>query len=120
MGAVEIYLCKPGQELKQGRVEVSESIENRADAEHDAQMRCMRDKTLAKVAYYKINDDGDFKVLYTYNNPNIGKEEEEKPKPVKKKPVKKKGFFNRMMDSLGGGGNKKKKKPATKKKTAKK
>ena len=117
MSAIEIYLCKPGQDLKQGRVEYSDSIENRADAEHDAEMRCLRDKTLAKIAYYKVNAEGDFKVLYTYNNPHIQAQEEEKPKKKKKKPVKKKGLFARLMDGLSGD---KKKKSLAKKKTKKK
>lgn len=117
MSAIEIYLCKPGQDLKQGRVEYSDNIENRADAEHDAEMRCMRDKTLAKIAYYKVNPEGDFKVLYTYKNPHIQEQEEEKPKKKKKKPVKKKGLLTRLMDGLSGG---KKQKASTKKQSKKK
>lgn len=120
MSAVEIYLCKPGQELKQGKVEVSDSIESKADAQRDALQRCARDRSLAKVAYYQVNENGDFKVIYTYNNPNIGNEEEEKPKKVKKKPAKKKGLLTRLIDSIGGGGNKNKKKSAAKKKSGKK
>ncbi len=118
-GATEIYLCKPGQDLKQGRVEYSDSIATKADAEADALQRCRFDKNLAKIAYYAVNDEGDFKVILTYNNPNIGTEEEEKPKKAKKKPEKKPGLLTRVINAVTGNGAPKKKKKSAKKKKKK-
>lgn len=121
-GATEIYLCKPGQELKQGRVEYSDSISTKAEAEIDALQRCKWDKSLAKIAYYAVNDEGDFKIILTYNNPHIEDEDEEKPKKVKKKkPEKKPGLMTRLIQAVSGNGTKKngKKKSANKKKKRK-
>jgi hypothetical protein len=121
-GATEIYLCKAGQELKQGRMEFSDSITTRAEAEVDAVQRCKWDKKLAKIAYYAVNDEGDFKIILTYNNPNTGDEEEEKPKKIKKKPEKKPGLMTRVIQAVTGSGSsktKKKKKTASKKKKRK-
>ncbi len=68
--ATEIYLCKEGQALKAGRVEYSDSIETRAEAEVDAKDQCRRDPSIARVAYYAVTADGDFESIYTYRNPN--------------------------------------------------
>lgn len=98
--AVEIYICKPGQALKEGRVEYSDSIYDRNDAEDDAKARCRRDATIAKVAYYKLSDSGDFRCFYTFTNPDVREGPAKKPragqaartrKPAKrkKKPKKK-------------------------------
>jgi hypothetical protein len=106
--ATEIYLCRPGQALKQGRVEYSDSITTKAEAEADAIQRCKWDKKLAKIAYYAVNAEGDFKIILTYNNPNIGNDEEEKPKKIKKKPVKKQGLIARVVNAVTGSGPKKK------------
>jgi len=119
--AVEIYLCKAGQTLKQGRVEYSESIRDRNDAEADAMARCRRDKTLAKVAYYAVNENGDFRAIFTYSNPDaIGLGGNVKPakKAKPKKKPKKRTLIEKVFDSLGGG-TKKKKTPAAKKKIKK-
>ncbi|MBC8267172.1 MAG: hypothetical protein H8E36_00290 [Rhodospirillaceae bacterium] len=110
----EIYLCRAGQDLKQGKVEYSDSITNKADAEADAIQRCKWNKKLAKIAYYAVNTEGDFRIILTYNNPNIGNDEPEKPKKVKKKPVKKPSLVKRVIRAVTGkdGGKKTKTKKA--------
>lgn len=114
-GTTEIYLCREGQTLKQGRVEYSDSIDNKADAEADAMQRCKWDKKLAKVAYYAVTEEGDFRIIFTYNNPNIGNDEPVKQKKVKKKPVKKPSLISRVINAVTGPAPKKKSKPGKKK-----
>ncbi|NQV46753.1 MAG: hypothetical protein HQ504_03130 [Rhodospirillaceae bacterium] len=119
-GATEIYLCKAGQSLKQGRVEYSDSIENKADAEADAIERCRFNKFYAKLAYYAVSENGDFRCIFTYNNPNVsgsvGEKQEEKKKKVS---VKKLSIIERVVGSLTGSTKKSKKgKKVKKKKTA--
>ena len=107
----EIYLCRVGQSLKQGQVEYSDSVTNKAEAEADAIQRCKWNKKLAKIAYYAVNTEGDFRIILTYNNPNIGNDEPEKPKKVKKKPVKKPGLVKRVIKAVTGKNDRKKTKP---------
>jgi len=99
-GITEIYLCKAGQALKEGRVEYSETITSRPAAEVDAAARCARDNTLAKVAYYSVSDDGNFRAIYTHNNPNaIGLGKAAAPRRVqlkKKKEPPKVSFWRRL------------------------
>jgi len=101
----EIYSCKSGQPLKEGKLDYSSDITNREQAEADAKRRCQRDPTLAKVAYYKISGDGDFKVFYSYANPNCKpaapKTEAAKPAARKKKPEPPPGLLARLKKSLG-------------------
>jgi hypothetical protein len=68
--ATEIYSCKDGQELKQGKLDISHDITTRQQAEGDAKGRCQRDASLKKVVYYKVADDGGFKMFYSYTNPH--------------------------------------------------
>lgn len=97
----EIYLCKAGQTLDQGRVEYSDSIDNRADAEADAIQRCKWDRKLAKVAYYALGDDGDFRIIFTYINPNPDTGEgRKKPRKAKKKAIKKPGLAARAIAAI--------------------
>ncbi|MBT4770586.1 MAG: hypothetical protein HOO00_08725 [Rhodospirillaceae bacterium] len=65
----EIYICKAGQSLKDGRVEYSDQITDKGAAESDAKQRCKRDGSIAKIAYYSVNANGDFKVFFSYTNP---------------------------------------------------
>ena len=67
-GATEIYICKPGQAIEDGKVEYS-SIATRAEAEADAARRVAADPTIGKIAYYAIKDDGGFRSLYSFDNP---------------------------------------------------
>jgi len=96
----EIYLCKAGQTLEQGRVEYSEIITTKSDAETDAMARCSKDNTLAKVAYYKVAEDGEFRAIYTHNNPNAIGVGDTKPKKrvqlKKKKMAPKPTFWQRL------------------------
>lgn len=69
----EIYMCKEGQALKEGKLEVSHDIITKQDAQYDAAERCKFDKTLYTVSYYKVTADGDFKVFFTYTNPYFTK-----------------------------------------------
>lgn len=78
-GATEIYICKPGQAIKEGQVEYS-SIETRSEAEADAARRVRGDPSIAKLAYYAVTEDGDFRVLYTFDNPRAAKAP--KPRPA--------------------------------------
>ena len=66
----EIYVCKEGQALKEGKLEMSHDITHRDDAEADAIRRCTIDRSIHNVAYHAISESGDFRVLFTYTNPN--------------------------------------------------
>ena len=96
----EIYLCKAGQALQEGRVEYSEDITTKAAAEINAIARCKKDNTLAKIGYYAVGEDGEFKAIYTHNNPNaIGMGDSAPEKRVqlkKKKPKPKRSFWQRL------------------------
>jgi len=109
-GTTEIYLCRAGQALKQGQVEYSDRIETKGEAEADAIQRCKWNKKLAKIAYYAVNEEGDFRVILTYNNPNIGNDAPKAPKKVKAKPVEKPNLINRIIKAVTGSGKKVKKK----------
>ncbi|OAN45924.1 hypothetical protein [Magnetospirillum moscoviense] len=104
----EIYSCKDGQPLKEGRLDTSDSITTREDAEPDAKRRCQKDPTIKKVAYYKVDASGDFKVFFSYTNPNckpVGAKPAAAAKPPAKKPVppkKKPGLIARIVKALAG------------------
>ena len=68
---VEIYICMPGQALKEGRVEVSHSIPDKHAAESDALSRIKINPKIHKIAYYRINDAGDFRIFYSYTNKDV-------------------------------------------------
>ncbi len=97
----EIYICKEGQQLKDGKLEVSLDIVDKPQAEFDARARCHKDNTLKKIAYYRLNEEGDFHCFYTYVNEH---HESSAPRPdpgarAKKKKSKKKPkptFFQRL------------------------
>lgn len=113
----EIYLCRAGQSLKQGRVEYSDSITNRAEAHSDAERRCARDKKLVKIAYYSVNEEGDFRVIYTHKisiPQSPGGKEKTSLKKKKKKPVKR-SLLSRMLKAVFGSGKKSKKANKTEK-----
>ena len=99
---VEIYICKPGQELKEGQLVVSNDIDTRDDARADAEGRCAGKPGVARVAYYAISDNGDFKSFFSYTNPNADAAPTSgaptpRKKSKKKKPVKM-GFGARVKD----------------------
>ncbi len=93
-GSTEIYICKPGQALTDGRVEYGD-ITTKADAEDDAAERLRYVSSIGKIAYYTIHPSGDFKCLYTKQNPKHAKAHAKKPagvatrtRPRRKKTVK--------------------------------
>jgi hypothetical protein len=65
----EIYICKEGQALKDGKLEMRHDITHRDDAETDAIRRCGIDRSIHKVAYYALSESGDFRLIFTYTNP---------------------------------------------------
>jgi hypothetical protein len=69
--ATEVYSCRPGQKLKEGRLDYSD-IDTREQAEVDAKRRIQLDPGLEKIAYYAVTEDGRFRVIYSYTNPNPG------------------------------------------------
>jgi len=104
---VEIYLCKAGQKLEEGRLIVSNDIADKDAAKADAENRCKISPSLARIAYYAISSSGDFKPYYSYSNPNVQNEMPKakpqlKPKKRKrnKKPVKL-GFWAKLKKSMG-------------------
>ena len=72
MSTTEVYSCKPGQKLKEGRLDYAPHVETKEQAEADAKRRCQADPSLAKVAYYLVQEDGRFRMLHSYTNPNPG------------------------------------------------
>ena len=64
----EIYLCKDGQKLREGKLELSQTITTKQEAEKDARARCESDSWVKKIAYYSVSDSGDFKLFYSYTN----------------------------------------------------
>lgn len=72
-GATEIYVCRPGQALKQGKLEYSSDISTRDEAASDAQRRCAADSGIARIAYYAVDGSGRFRNFFTYENPRAGK-----------------------------------------------
>ena len=65
----EIYSCKEGQSLKQGKLDYSSDITTKEQAEGDAKRRCQRDPSLKKIVYYQVSPDGEFRSFYSYVNP---------------------------------------------------
>jgi hypothetical protein len=105
----EIYSCKEGQSLKQGKLDYDSSITTKDQAASDALRRCQRDPSLKKIAYYKVSEDGEFRVFYSYTNANAkpaatksgGGASTAKPRPVAKKPPPKLGFFGKLKKAFG-------------------
>ncbi len=72
----EIYICKHGQRLEDGKLEISREIHSRTDAEEDAREICGKDQTVYRIAYYAIDDDGEFRLYFTHINPAAEPEED--------------------------------------------
>ena len=68
----EIYICQPGQALKQGKLEYSSHITTRDDAAGDAARRCAADPGIARIAYYAVDASGRFRNFFSYENPKAG------------------------------------------------
>ena len=67
----EIYICKDGQKLKDGKLEYSSQVENKEQAEADARRRCSQDTT---IAYYKVSPEDKFTNFFTYDNPEAARQ----------------------------------------------
>lgn len=67
-GVTEIYICKAGQELKDGKLIYSDDIRDKYQAEADAKQRCERDTTISKIGYYSVSENETFRNFYTYEN----------------------------------------------------
>ena len=107
--STEIYSCREGQELKQGKLDYSD-IEDRETAEVDAKRRCKLDPTIKKVAYYKVAADGEFRMFFSYTNPNCKPVPKARPVSAppsarkaapKKKPAAKPGLLDRLKKAIG-------------------
>lgn len=85
----EIYICKAGQALKEGKVVYSDEITSKRQAIPDAEDRCRRDSKIAKIAYYAVNEEGDFRCIYMHTVKEV-QEESKATEPKPRKPLKKK------------------------------
>lgn len=109
--ATEIYICKDGQALKEGKLEYSSDVTDREGADVDAKRRCQRDPSIKKIAYYAVDGGGDFKCFHSYTNPNCkpappkpaGGAGPSKAKAVPKKPKPKPGLLQKIKKGLGLG-----------------
>ena len=59
----EVYICGEGQAIKEGNLEYSDSIYEKADAKGNAEYRCIRDSSIFKIAYYRVNTEGEFRLF---------------------------------------------------------
>ncbi len=86
----EIYTCKQGQELKTGHLYTSPDAMTKGQAEVDAREKCQADHTIAKVAYFIVDEGGNDKHLYTYKTPDVmvAKKRQAPPKTATKAPPK--------------------------------
>lgn len=115
--AVEIYVCMEGQALKEGKVEYSQSIYDKHAAEQDVQARVTRNPKIHKIAYYRVNAEGDFRIFYSFTNPNLVSNkstiDQHDKKPRRKKPAKR-TWWQKLLGLKGGVSKSRKKKPAKK------
>ncbi|NKB19564.1 MAG: hypothetical protein GKS01_03370 [Alphaproteobacteria bacterium] len=105
-GTTEIYICYPGQAVKEGKCEYSD-ISSRMEADGDAARRFADDPKIAKIAYYKVDEDGAFKILCTKENANVQKsgrgrlDSGARTHPDRKKRAKQKqGLFGRLKSAF--------------------
>jgi len=106
----EIYSCKPGQAMKEGQVDYSDSVDDKDAAEYDAKLRIEANPSFEKIAYYKINDNGDFRIFYTYKNPDVKMPTKAKRRPTggaapkkRRKKKKKLTLIQKIMKAVGLG-----------------
>lgn len=99
----EIYLCKSGQSVRQGRMEISSSIDTREKARIDAIARCKKDWALFKVVYYAVDEDEDkSRLLFTHDNPDAvdGSEKPKMWQMEKPKETVKPSFLARLISDI--------------------
>ncbi|CCQ72072.1 hypothetical protein [Magnetospira sp. QH-2] len=101
----EIYICKPGQPLKEGRMEMNHDVTCKEEAISDAERRIKMSPSIGKIAYYLLSDSGSFRCIYTHNNEAAAKAAPPKrrsgggpsgPVRVKKKKKKPKGLLAKL------------------------
>ena len=106
----EVYSCKDGQALKDGKLDYTQDITTREEAEPDAKRRCQIDPTIRKVAYYKVTPDGKFRMFYSYTSSRskptavTGHVKTTVERPVRKTQPRKPpdpGFWGRLARALG-------------------
>lgn len=110
MPVTEIYSCRDGQKLKEGKLDLSHDITSKEQAEADAKRRCQMDPSIRRVAYYEVREDGRFRNFFTYTNASAapaGKKmgaagPARKPKRPRQPPPKK-GLLQRIKGALGLG-----------------
>ncbi len=103
-GGTEIYICKPGQEIKQGKLEYS-NIATREEATADAERRARADSSIGLIAYYSVGEDGSFRSLYTYENKQSAQARRRRsidgrdPRPSggTRKPARKRSLLGRLI-----------------------
>ncbi|MBT5050004.1 MAG: hypothetical protein HOM58_15995 [Rhodospirillaceae bacterium] len=104
-GTTEIYICKPGQEIRQGKLETSDTVTSRAAAMADATLRTKADSSIAVIAYYAVDDNGQVEDLYTFGaSPEAKSSPRSAPSGAKasiakggrKKGAPKKSFFGKL------------------------
>ena len=104
MAIMEIYMCRPGQKLEDGRLDYADDIANKAQAQADAEQRCRRDPKLDRVIYYAVQPDNNFQRLLTYTNPNPVIENPNpvvEPDRIPPAPVQETGFRAWLIKVLG-------------------
>ncbi len=89
-GSTEIYICKPGQALTDGRVEYGE-ITTKIEAEDDAIERMRCDSSIGKIAYYAMRPNGEFKCIHTRQNPDNALPPSKPPAGIAPRPTKPRG-----------------------------
>ncbi len=67
-GGAEIYICKDWQSLEEAEIEYSDQIENRKQAEEDAEEMCRLEPRIRKIAYYAVSDKGAYRRIFTFEN----------------------------------------------------
>ncbi len=102
-GATEIYICRPGQAIKDGRVEYG-AIETRDEAQSDAEERLRIDPSIGKIAYYAVSANGDFRCILTRTNPNARAPEPKRaatpPRPPPKPKPPRRSLLRRILSLL--------------------
>jgi hypothetical protein len=93
-------VCTAGQKLRDGKLEINNSITSREQAEGDARERCRHDPKIERVAYYAVSEDDRFRNFYTYTNEAAKKDAAadgpRKAKKKSKKPPAKKPLLKRL------------------------
>lgn len=110
-GVTEIYVCRNGQALKDGRLELSHTIATKEEAQADAVRRCRSDGTVDRIAYYRVAESGAFRNFLTYANPAAKGTRAAKPKhaprprtrPPSPPPSRQGSWWSRFRSALGLG-----------------